>query len=75
MGLEILTIDGHDAEFLLLEYANDDKLYVPVGSYTSSAAIPAEMKIRRPSTDLAPSSGAKPVKKRPSAHPMLPLSC
>lgn len=32
MGLEILTIDGHDAEFLLLEYANDDKLYVPVGS-------------------------------------------
>ncbi len=32
LGLEILTIDGHDAEFLLLEYANDDKLYVPVGS-------------------------------------------
>ena len=32
MGLEILTIDGHDAEFLLLEYANKDKLYVPVGS-------------------------------------------
>lgn len=31
-GLEKLTIDGHDAEFLLLEYANDDKLYVPVGS-------------------------------------------
>ena len=31
-GLEMLTIDGHDAEFLLLEYANDDKLYVPVGS-------------------------------------------
>jgi transcription-repair coupling factor (superfamily II helicase) len=28
----MLTIDGHDAEFLLLEYANDDKLYVPVGS-------------------------------------------
>ena len=41
MGLEILTIDGHDAEFLLLEYANDDKLYVPVGSLTSSAATPA----------------------------------
>lgn len=32
IGLEILTIDGHDAEFLLLQYANDDKLYVPVGS-------------------------------------------
>ena len=31
-GLEMLTIDGHDAEFLLLQYANDDKLYVPVGS-------------------------------------------
>ena len=32
MGLQILTIDGDDAEFLLLEYASDDKLYVPVGS-------------------------------------------
>ena len=32
MGLEKLSIDGHDAEFLLLEYANNDKLYVPVGS-------------------------------------------
>ena len=32
MGLEKLTIEGHDAEFLLLEYANKDKLYVPVGS-------------------------------------------
>jgi transcription-repair coupling factor (superfamily II helicase) len=32
MGLEKLRIDDHDAEFLLLEYANNDKLYVPVGS-------------------------------------------
>lgn len=32
IGLEILTIDGHEAEFLLLDYANNDKLYVPVGS-------------------------------------------
>jgi len=32
MGLQILTIDGDDAEFLLLEYASEDKLYVPVGS-------------------------------------------
>ena len=32
IGLEKLTIEGHDAEFLLLEYANTDKLYVPVGS-------------------------------------------
>ena len=32
IGLEKLTIEGHDAEFLLLEYANNDKLYVPVGS-------------------------------------------
>ena len=32
IGLEKLTIEGHDAEFLLLEYANHDKLYVPVGS-------------------------------------------
>lgn len=32
VGLEILTIDGHEAEFLLLDYANNDKLYVPVGS-------------------------------------------
>ncbi|MEC7569603.1 MAG: transcription-repair coupling factor, partial [Pseudomonadota bacterium] len=32
IGLEKLTIEGHDAEFLLVEYANNDKLYVPVGS-------------------------------------------
>ncbi len=32
IGLEKLTIEGHDAEFLLLKYANNDKLYVPVGS-------------------------------------------
>ena len=62
MGLEILTIDGHDAEFLLLEYANDDKLYVPVGSLHLISRYSGGMKIRRPSTDLAPSSGAKPVK-------------
>ena len=31
-GLQSLTIDGEAAEFLLLEYADDDKLYVPVGS-------------------------------------------
>jgi len=32
LGLQILTIDGDPAEFLVLEYAADDKLYVPVGS-------------------------------------------
>ena len=32
LGLQILEIDGDPAEFLLLEYASDDKLYVPVGS-------------------------------------------
>ena len=31
-GLEILVIDGHPAEFLTLEYAEDAKLYVPVAS-------------------------------------------
>lgn len=32
MGLQTLQIDGDDAEFLLIEYAANDKLYVPVGS-------------------------------------------
>ncbi|MDG2461072.1 MAG: transcription-repair coupling factor [Luminiphilus sp.] len=32
LGLQVLTIDGDDAEFLLLEYAEGNKLYVPVGS-------------------------------------------
>ncbi len=32
LGLEKLSGDGYDAEFLLLEYANHDKLYVPVAS-------------------------------------------
>lgn len=31
-GLQSLTIEDEPAEFLLLEYAEDDKLYVPVGS-------------------------------------------
>lgn len=30
LGLETLTIDDRDAEFLMLEYAGEDKLYVPV---------------------------------------------
>jgi transcription-repair coupling factor (superfamily II helicase) len=32
LGLQSLTIDGDAAEFLVLEYAGDDKLYVPVSS-------------------------------------------
>lgn len=32
LGLEKLSGDGYDAEFLLLEYASNDKLYVPVSS-------------------------------------------
>lgn len=32
LGLEPLTIDERDAEFLMLEYADGDKLYVPVSS-------------------------------------------
>ncbi len=43
LGLETLTIDDRDAEFLMLEYADGDKLYVPVSllhlisRYTGSA--------------------------------------
>jgi transcription-repair coupling factor (superfamily II helicase) len=32
IGLETLEIDGRPAEFLMLEYADGDKLYVPVSS-------------------------------------------
>ena len=32
LGLQRLTVGGTDAEFLALEYANGDKLYVPVSS-------------------------------------------
>jgi transcription-repair coupling factor (superfamily II helicase) len=32
LGLQVLQIEGDDAEFLLLEYAESNKLYVPVGS-------------------------------------------
>ena len=44
LGLEKLSGDGYDAEFLLLEYAGGDKLYVPVSSlnlisrYTGASA-------------------------------------
>ncbi|HEB83011.1 MAG TPA: DEAD/DEAH box helicase, partial [Gammaproteobacteria bacterium] len=44
MGLEKLSGEGYDAEFLLLQYAGNDKLYVPVSSlhlisrYTGSSA-------------------------------------
>ncbi|QPK64333.1 transcription-repair coupling factor [Methylomonas sp. LL1] len=32
LGLQILNVGGIDAEFLMLEYANHDKIYVPVSS-------------------------------------------
>ncbi len=44
LGLEKLSGEGYDAEFLLLEYAGNDKLYVPVSSlhlisrYTGASA-------------------------------------
>ena len=49
LGLEKLSGDGYDAEFLLLEYASNDKLYVPVSSlhlisrYTGASAEHAPM--------------------------------
>lgn len=48
-GLQSLEIDGREAEFLMLEYANEDKLYVPVTSmhlisrYTGGAAEKAPL--------------------------------
>ncbi|MDX2419074.1 MAG: transcription-repair coupling factor [Xanthomonadales bacterium] len=48
-GLQMLQIDGREAEFLMLEYANEDKLYVPVSSmhlisrYTGGAADTAPL--------------------------------
>jgi transcription-repair coupling factor (superfamily II helicase) len=32
LGLQILTVNGQDGEFLSLEYASGDKLYIPVAS-------------------------------------------
>ena len=48
-GLQSLQIDNRDAEFLMLEYAGEDKLYVPVSSmhlisrYTGGAAETAPL--------------------------------
>jgi transcription-repair coupling factor (superfamily II helicase) len=48
-GLQSLEIDGREAEFLMLEYAGEDKLYVPVTSmhlisrYTGGAAETAPL--------------------------------
>jgi len=48
-GLQSLDIDGREAEFLMLEYAGEDKLYVPVSSmqlisrYTGGAAQSAPL--------------------------------
>jgi len=48
-GLQSLEIDGREAEFLMLEYAAEDKLYVPVVSmhlisrYTGGAAEKAPL--------------------------------
>ena len=48
-GLQSLEIDGREAEFLMLEYAGQDKLYVPVTSmhlisrYTGGAAEKAPL--------------------------------
>ena len=49
LGLEPLRIDERDAEFLMLEYADGDKLYVPVSSlhlvsrYTGSSGETAPL--------------------------------
>jgi transcription-repair coupling factor (superfamily II helicase) len=43
LGLRVMDVDGHPGEFLVLEYAGGDKLYVPVhaldrvGRYTGSS--------------------------------------
>jgi len=48
-GLQMLEIDGREAEFLMLEYAGEDKLYVPVSSmqlisrYTGGASETAPL--------------------------------
>jgi transcription-repair coupling factor (superfamily II helicase) len=48
-GLQSLAIDGREAEFMMLEYANEDKLYVPVTSmhlisrYTGGSAEKAPL--------------------------------
>jgi len=48
-GLQSLEIDGREAEFMMLEYASEDKLYVPVTSmhlisrYTGGAAEKAPL--------------------------------
>ncbi len=48
-GLQSLEIDNREAEFLMLEYASEDKLYVPVSSmhlisrYTGGAAETAPL--------------------------------
>lgn len=55
-GLQVLTIGDQEAEFLCLEYQNNDKLYVPVGSlhlisrYTG--ADPEATPINKLGTDL-----------------------
>ncbi len=66
-GLVKLSGDGYDAEFLLLEYAGNDKLYVPVSSldlisrYTGAAAEQAP--VHRLGTDQWARARQKAAKK------------
>lgn len=66
-GMTTLEAGGIKGEYLMLTYANDAKLYVPVSSCISSAAMPAVQKIMRHYINWAATHGRargrKPRKK------------
>ena len=40
IGVENVEVDGHHRDYLLLQYAGDDKLYVPVRLYAQRKIVP-----------------------------------
>ncbi len=72
-GLITLDVDGTPTEFLLLEYAGGDKIYVPVLSLhlvtRYSGASPEDAPLHRLGTDQWDKPSAKPRNKRATRPP------
>ena len=74
-GLEVLAIGGTSGEFLRIDYADGDKLYVPVGSLDLVSRYTGVDPESVRCTSLAADNGSAPAGKRRSGWPTSLRNC